>query len=201
LLLIGVSLCEVLEIVVSLPTSPSSLKTKFVCISYCVLGFGGFTSSFLWEVLTSPYLIFYLLLILGLYVVHWIGLSLRFSKIPSLLKTESGHKSYDRFHLPNFSIGANAVRIGIFTGRLVSGRRHRAVHRVACFGSVALGCTLAGPALIPGLHRKPVQNMIPAQVWRSPGCAPGGPAQSPARLTFDRFLPKICPQWHYFDLL
>jgi hypothetical protein len=58
LLLIGVSLCEVLELVVSFLASPSSLKMKFVCISYCVFGFGRFTGSFLWEVLTSPYLIF-----------------------------------------------------------------------------------------------------------------------------------------------
>jgi hypothetical protein len=29
----------------------------------------------------------------------------------------------------------------------------------------------------------------------------GGPAQSPARPTFDRFLPEICPQRPYFDLL
>jgi hypothetical protein len=86
LFLIGVSLCEVLELVVSFPTSPSSLKTDFVCISYCIFGFGGVTGSLLWEVLTSPYLVFYLLLILELYVVHWIVLSLRFSKSPSLLK-------------------------------------------------------------------------------------------------------------------
>jgi hypothetical protein len=66
LLLICVSLCEVLELVVSFPTSPSSLKMDFICISYCIFGFGGFTGSFLWEVLTSPYLIFYLLLILGI---------------------------------------------------------------------------------------------------------------------------------------
>jgi hypothetical protein len=93
LLLIGVSLCEVLELVVSFPTSPSSLKTKFLCISYCVFGFGGFTGSFLREVLTSPYLIFFLLLILGICGVHWIDLSLSFSKSPSLLKSESGRKS------------------------------------------------------------------------------------------------------------
>jgi hypothetical protein len=102
LLLIGVSSCEVLELVVSFPTSLSSLKTDFACISYCIFGFGGFTGSFLWEVLTSPYLIFYLLPILGLYVVHWVGLSLSFSKSPSLLKSESGRKSYDRFCLPSF---------------------------------------------------------------------------------------------------
>jgi hypothetical protein len=116
LLLIGVYLCEVLELVVSFPTSPSSLKTKFVCISYCVFGFGGFIDSFLWEVLTSPYLIFYLLLILGLYVVHWIGLSLSFSKSPSLLKSESRRKSYDRFHLSSFSVGANPVAPGFSQG-------------------------------------------------------------------------------------
>jgi hypothetical protein len=130
LLLIGVSLCEVLDLVVSFPTSPSSLKMKFVCLSYCVFGFGGFTDSFLWEVLTSPYLIFYLLLILRFYVVHWIGLSLSFSKSPSLLKSESGCKSYDRFHLPSFSDWCKSGGTGIFTGRPVSGRRRRAVHRL-----------------------------------------------------------------------
>jgi hypothetical protein len=187
-LLIGVSLCEVLELVVSFPTSPSSLKTDFICISYCVFGFGGFTGSFLWEILTSPYLIFYLLLILGLYVVHWIGLSLSFSKSPCLLKTESGRKSYDCFHLPSFSLGANPVSTGIFTGRPVSGRRRRAVH-----GPAVPGYTPAGPALVPGLHQNPVQNRFPMQARRSPGCAPSGPAQSPTRPTFDRILPEICP--------
>jgi hypothetical protein len=116
LLLIGFSLCEVVGLVVSFPTIPSSLKMDFVCISYCIFGFGGFTSSFLWEVLTSPYLIFYLLLILGLYVVHWIGLSLSFSKSPCLLKSESGRKSYDRFHLPSFPVGANPVAPGFSPG-------------------------------------------------------------------------------------
>jgi hypothetical protein len=134
LLLIGLSLCEVLELIVSFLTSPSSLKTEFVCIFYCVFGFGEFTGSFLREVLTSPYLIFYLLLILGLYIVHWIDLSFSFSKIPSLLKSESGRKSYHRFRLPSFSVGANPVCTGIFTGRPVSGRRDRDVHRVASFG-------------------------------------------------------------------
>jgi hypothetical protein len=192
LLLISVSLCEVLELVFSFPTSPSSLKTDFICISYYVFGFGGFTCSFLLEVLTSPYSIFYLLLTLWFYVIHWIGLSLSFSKSPSLLKSESGRKSYDRFRLPNFSVGANPVRTGIFTGRPVSGRRRRAVHREAGFGPAAPGCTPAGPALVPGLHRKPVQNMIPARA---------GPPQSPARPIFYRFLLEICPQWPYFDLL
>jgi hypothetical protein len=116
LLLIGVSLCEVLELVVSFPSSPNSLKTDFVCISYCIFGFGGFTGSFLWEVLTSPYLVFYLLLILGLYVVHWIGISLSFSKSPSLLKSEFGRKSHDRFHLSSFSVGANPVAPGFSPG-------------------------------------------------------------------------------------
>jgi hypothetical protein len=128
-------------------------------------GVGGFTGSFLREVLTYPYLIYYLLLIirlyvvhwriyrfflkggltspylifdllliLGLYVVHWIDISLRFSKSPNLLKSESGRKSYYRFCLPSFLVGANPVCTGIFTGRPVSGRRDRAVHRVASFG-------------------------------------------------------------------
>jgi hypothetical protein len=97
LLLIGVFLCEVLDLVVNFPTSPSSLKMDFICISYCIFGFGGFTGSFLWEVLTSPYSIFYLLLILGLYVVHWIDIFLSFSKSPSLLKSESGCENYRIF--------------------------------------------------------------------------------------------------------
>jgi hypothetical protein len=129
LLLIGVSLCEVFELGFSFPTSLSSLKIEFICISYCIFGFGGCTGSFLWEVLTSPYLIFYVLLILGLYVVHCIVLSLSFSKSPSLLKSESGRKSYHRFCLPSFSVGANPVLTGIFTGRAAQGRRDRAVHR------------------------------------------------------------------------
>jgi hypothetical protein len=83
LFLIGVSLCEVLDLVVSFPTSPNSLKTEFVCILYCVFEFGGFTSPFLRDIFTSLsfYLIFYLLLLLGLYGLHWIDLSLSFSKI------------------------------------------------------------------------------------------------------------------------
>jgi hypothetical protein len=133
-LLIGLSLCEVLELVVSFPTSPSSLKTEFVCISYCVFGFGGFTNSFLREVLTSLYLIFFLLIILGSYGIHWIDLSLSFSKSLSLLKSESERKSYHRFRLPSFSIGVGPVLTGIFTGRTVLGRRDRAIHREAGFG-------------------------------------------------------------------
>jgi hypothetical protein len=35
-LLICISLCEVLELIVIFPTSPSSLKMEFVCILYCV---------------------------------------------------------------------------------------------------------------------------------------------------------------------
>jgi hypothetical protein len=128
LLLIGLSLCEVLELVVSFPTSPISLKTEFVCISCCVFGYGGFTGSFLRKVLTSPYLIFFLLIILGSYGVHWIDPTLRFSKSPSLLKSESGRKSYDCFLLPSFLVGTGPVLTGIFTGRPISGRRDRVVH-------------------------------------------------------------------------
>jgi hypothetical protein len=49
-------------------------------------------------------------------VVHWIGLSLSFSKSTSLLKTESGCKSYDRLHLPSFSVGTNPVAPGFSPG-------------------------------------------------------------------------------------
>jgi hypothetical protein len=108
----------------------------------------------------------FLLLILGLYVVHWIGLSLSFSKSPSLLKSESRRKSYHRFHRPSFSVGANPALTGIFTGRPAQGRRNRDVR-------------WGGPRRAqraPGFHRKPYLGGFPAQAQRSPGCAPAGPA-------------------------
>ena len=43
ILLLGVSLCEVLELVASFTTSPSSSKTESVCIFHHVFKFGGFT--------------------------------------------------------------------------------------------------------------------------------------------------------------
>jgi hypothetical protein len=97
LLLIGVSPCEVLVLVASFPTSPSLSKTESVRIFYRVFEFGGFTDSFLREVFTSSYLVFYLLLLLGFYGLHWIDIFLSFSKSPSLLKSESGCKSYRIF--------------------------------------------------------------------------------------------------------
>jgi hypothetical protein len=97
LLLLGVSPCEVLVLVASFPTSPSSSKMESICIFYRVFEFGGFTGSFLKEVFTSSYLVFYLLLILGFYGLHWIDIFLSFSKSPSLLKSESGCKSYRIF--------------------------------------------------------------------------------------------------------
>jgi hypothetical protein len=97
LLLLGVSLCEVLVLVASFPTSPSLSKTEFVCIFYRVFEFGGFTGSFLKEVFTSSYFVFYLLLLLGFYGLHWIDIFLSFSKSPSFLKSESGCESYRIF--------------------------------------------------------------------------------------------------------
>jgi hypothetical protein len=97
LLLLGVSPCEVLVLVSSFPTSLSSSKTESVCIFYRVFEFGGFIGSFLKEVFTSYYLVFYLLLLLGFYGLHWIDIFLIFSKIPSLLKSESGCESYRIF--------------------------------------------------------------------------------------------------------
>jgi hypothetical protein len=84
-------------LVASFPTSPRSSKTEFVCIFYRVFKFGGFTGSFLREVFTSPYLLFYRLLLLGFYGLHWIDILLSFSKSPSLLKSDSGCKSYRIF--------------------------------------------------------------------------------------------------------
>jgi hypothetical protein len=97
LLLLSVSPCEVLVLVAIFPTSPSSSKTEFVCIFYRVFEFGGFTSSFLKEVFTSSYLVFYLLLLLVFYRLHWIDIFLSFSEIPSLLKSESRCESYRIF--------------------------------------------------------------------------------------------------------
>jgi hypothetical protein len=97
LLVVGVSPCEVLVIVASFPTSPSTSKTEFVCIFYRVFEFGGFTGSFLKEVFTSSHLVFYLLLLLGFYGLHWIDIFLSFSKSPSLLKSESGCESFRIF--------------------------------------------------------------------------------------------------------
>jgi hypothetical protein len=98
LLLLGVSPCEVLVLVAIFPTSPSSSKMESVCIFYRVFKFGGFISSFLKEVFTSSYLVFYLLLLLGFYGLHWIYIFLSFSKSLSLLKSESGCESYRIFH-------------------------------------------------------------------------------------------------------
>jgi hypothetical protein len=84
-------------LVASFPTSPSSLKTESVCIFYRIFEFGGFIGSFLKEVFTSSYLVFYLLLLLGFYGLHWIDIFLSFSKSPSLLKSESRCESYRIF--------------------------------------------------------------------------------------------------------
>jgi hypothetical protein len=98
LLLLGFSPCEVFVLVSSFPTSPSSSKTESVFIFYHVFKFGGFTGSFLKEVFTSSYLVFYRLLLLGFYGLHWIDIFLSFSKSPSLLKSEYGCESYRIFH-------------------------------------------------------------------------------------------------------
>jgi hypothetical protein len=84
-------------LVASFPTSPSSSKTESVCIFYRVFEFGGFTGSFLKEVFTPSYLVFYLLQHLGFYGLHWIDIFLSFSKSPSLLKSESGCETYRIF--------------------------------------------------------------------------------------------------------
>jgi hypothetical protein len=84
-------------LVSSFPTSPSSSKTEFVCIFYRIFKFGGFTDSFLKEVFTSSYFVFYILLLLGFYGIHWIDIFLSFSKSPSLLKLKSGCESYRIF--------------------------------------------------------------------------------------------------------
>jgi hypothetical protein len=71
-------LCEVFVLVASFSTSPSSSKTESVYIFYHIFEFGGFTGSFLKEVFTSYYLVFYILLLLGFYGLHWIDIFLSF---------------------------------------------------------------------------------------------------------------------------
>jgi hypothetical protein len=84
-------------LVASFPTSPSSSKIESVCIFYRIFEFGGFTGSFLKEVFTSSYLVFYLSVLLGFYGIHLIDIFLSFSKSLSLLKSESGCESYRIF--------------------------------------------------------------------------------------------------------
>jgi hypothetical protein len=43
-------LYKVLLLVASFPTSPSSSKTEYKCIFYCIFELRGFTSSSLWKV-------------------------------------------------------------------------------------------------------------------------------------------------------
>ena len=59
LLLLGVSPCEVLELVAISSTSPSSSKTEFVCIFYGVFEFEGFIGSYLGRLLSFLNLVLY----------------------------------------------------------------------------------------------------------------------------------------------
>jgi hypothetical protein len=119
LLLIGVYQCEVLELVATFPTSPSSSKTKFVCIFYCVFELEGFTGYSYWKVHTYPHLLFYILKILGVYLHEVLDLVLSFSKIPSLLKSESGCESYHVFHEGSFLLVPSSVHPRLGPGRSV----------------------------------------------------------------------------------
>jgi hypothetical protein len=144
LLLLGVSACEVLVLVASFPTSPSSSKTEFVCIFYRIFEFGGFTGSFLKEGFTYSYLVFYLLL-LGFYGLHWIYIFLSFSNSPSLLKSESGCESYRIFHEDIFLPVSSSV--GPEIQPEIS---RKVVELFSCF--LVLGPV--GPSFGPGITRK-----------------------------------------------
>jgi hypothetical protein len=54
LLLLGLSFDEVLVLVSSFRTSPSSSKRESKCIFYCVFELRGFTGSSLWKVSHMP---------------------------------------------------------------------------------------------------------------------------------------------------
>ena len=85
-LLLDVSLCEVLELVASSSTSPSSSKTEIICIFYCVFEFGGFTGSSSKEVHTSPSLVFYLFPYLGITSRYFDIACSKLSKKPKFAK-------------------------------------------------------------------------------------------------------------------
>jgi hypothetical protein len=184
-LLIGVSLCEVLEIIVSFPTSPSSLKTEFVCIFYCVFEFGGFTGSFLREVFTSPYLVFYLLLLLGLYGLHWIDLSLSFSKSPSLNRSPDA-KVFTIFVFPVFFAGTNPVHRAWHREVGFNPGMHRDFHQEAGFNPVSPACTSGVPAHSPvaASSRFPSLKGFPARSRRK------------ATVTFHRAGPFVSSNSH-----
>ena len=102
LLLLGVSLCEVLELVASFTTSPSSSKTEFICIFHCVFEFGGFIGSSLWKVSHSPFLVLSLLAFLGVSLHEDLELVVSFKISPISSKSESGCKRYRVFRLRYF---------------------------------------------------------------------------------------------------
>jgi hypothetical protein len=94
LLLLGISPCEVLVLVSSFPTSPSSSKMEIVCFFYCVFELGGLRIICFGRFHTSPYFTFSPLKILNVSLYEVIYLVLIFSKSPSLLKSVSECESY-----------------------------------------------------------------------------------------------------------
>jgi hypothetical protein len=74
---------------------------EFICIFYCVFEYEGFTGSSYWKV---PHLsIFCILSFENTFSLHEVVyLVLSFSKIPSLLKSESGCESYRVFREGTF---------------------------------------------------------------------------------------------------
>ena len=109
LLLLGVSLCEVLELVASSSISPTSSKTESIYIFCCVFEFEGFTDSSFGRSHPSPSLLLYLLLFLGFYSLYFIELVLSFSKSPSLLKSEFVCKRYCVFRMKGFAVFVRSV--------------------------------------------------------------------------------------------
>jgi hypothetical protein len=149
-------------------------------------------------------LVFYVLLLLGLYGLPWIDLSLSFSKSPSLLKSESGRKKIHRFRVPRFSIGANPVCTRIFIGRPVSTWHDRAVHREADFNPASPAYTRGAPAQGPvdtssipksfSARHSSVDLVLTGLCARRSGAQPGD-------IDFPPTFPEFLPQQPYFDLL
>jgi hypothetical protein len=104
LLLLGVSFYEVIELVASFPTSPSSSKTEYKCIFYCIFELRVLPVLHLGRFHSYPYLVFFLLTFLSFSLHKVVVLFLSFSKSPRLLKTEFGCKRYRIFHMSCFVV-------------------------------------------------------------------------------------------------
>ena len=96
-MLLGVSLCEVLELVASFTTSPSSSKTESICIFYCVFELGGFTGVSFIDRSNIHLMVFTPWVDNDVSMHKVVGLVVLIPTSPRSSKSESGRKSYHGF--------------------------------------------------------------------------------------------------------